>query len=187
MNGRKINSDLENPIDNIFIKICYLITPIIYKLKITPNMITIFRLLFILYQIIQLKLKKISIEQFIIYYIFYYFLDCLDGYLARQYNMITKLGDYLDHITDNLVFIIIFILFLYPRLELKGYLVLFIFLILLSYHLGCQELYYNIDSNDILSNFKQFCRSKDDIYFSKYFGCGTYNLVFLMILYYNNI
>jgi hypothetical protein len=39
-NGRKINRINENPIDNILIDICEFISPVIYKLKITPNMIT---------------------------------------------------------------------------------------------------------------------------------------------------
>jgi len=33
-------------------------------------------------------------------FLMYYLLDCLDGNMARRYDMVTQFGDYFDHIRD---------------------------------------------------------------------------------------
>ena len=42
-------------------------------------------------------------------FIFAYIFDCLDGYVARTYNMVTKFGDYYDHVTDVLKLVVFLI------------------------------------------------------------------------------
>lgn len=39
-NGRKIERDIENPLDDLFICIGEKINPYLYKIGVTPNMIT---------------------------------------------------------------------------------------------------------------------------------------------------
>jgi phosphatidylglycerophosphate synthase len=33
---------------------------------------------------------------------YFYFLDCVDGFIARKYEKVTRLGDVLDHVSDVL-------------------------------------------------------------------------------------
>ena len=97
---RKLPSSLENPIDNfIYIGVEYL-SPIVYKMGLTPNMITtlgnIFTVLFVVFFL--KKQYELSALSFLVSYYF----DCLDGYVARSYNMVTVFGDYYDHISDSI-------------------------------------------------------------------------------------
>jgi len=71
----------------------------LYKINITPNILTIFGLIFVIIGSIFIVLK-----QFIIAGIFLSIgniLDALDGYLARKYNQATKFGAFLDSVIDR--------------------------------------------------------------------------------------
>ncbi|GAB6073064.1 CDP-alcohol phosphatidyltransferase family protein [Venenivibrio stagnispumantis] len=71
----------------------------LYKINITPNILTIFGLIFVIIGSIFIVLK-----QFIIAGIFLSIgniLDAFDGYLARKYNQATKFGAFLDSVIDR--------------------------------------------------------------------------------------
>ena len=118
------------------------------KYNITPNFITITRIvisLFVIYSLFFTCDIFIPIIGTIVFYI----MDCLDGHLARSTNQVTILGDYLDHYADvfNFIFILIFILF-------KSYnnkIYICIGFGLLTYislvHLGLQQKNYKIIAN----------------------------------------
>ena len=89
---------LEDPISNILYYISYKITQII---NINPNYITLLRL-FIMFYIYYLLFNNKSKYFAAILFMICYFLDHLDGEMARQHDKITKFGDYFDHIVDNL-------------------------------------------------------------------------------------
>ena len=40
MDGRKMNTKFENPIDNLFVTVFNLFDDYLYKLNVTPNMLT---------------------------------------------------------------------------------------------------------------------------------------------------
>ena len=62
-------------------------------------MVTWIGIIFEIIALYYLYYKKISL--FAIFFVsLSYFLDCVDGHLARKYNQQTKLGDWLDHISD---------------------------------------------------------------------------------------
>ena len=48
-NGRKIPSNIENPFDTLLISLCDKLIDFCYTLKITPNMVTIFRMMFAIF------------------------------------------------------------------------------------------------------------------------------------------
>ena len=48
-NGRKIPSNIENPFDTILISLCDKLVDFCYTLKITPNMITVSRIILIIF------------------------------------------------------------------------------------------------------------------------------------------
>jgi phosphatidylglycerophosphate synthase len=95
---RKINSNLENPFDNAIYIIVEYLAPYAHKFGFTPNMITTSSNLFTIIAIYYL-LNYYFVVAAILYLISYMF-DCLDGYVARKYNMVSIFGDYYDHISD---------------------------------------------------------------------------------------
>lgn len=191
----KIDAKYDNPLDIIHYRISEKISPIFWKLGFTPNMITTLSNISLgvsLYYIYHLKCLPA-----IIFYILCYFFDCLDGYMARKYNMITALGDYYDHISDTIGFIAtIYVLSIKnAQLILKLSPIIIILIILNFTFLHYQEEIYNKNNESktlkIISNFiPSFMnhRNRDDllrrISIFKYFGPGTFNIVMSAIIYF---
>ena len=183
---RKLKEEDENPIDNLIYKVVEILDPIFYELNFTPNIITTLSLFTgLLSGYYFYKNNYICIPLWIISYI----LDCSDGYFARKYKMTSKFGDYYDHISDTIKIIMIFY-FLYIKNKPKKYktevfLLILLFSILLVYHMSLQELVYNkkedSSSLNILNNLVDL--DKNNIYWSRYFGCGTLNLVIVIMIY----
>ncbi len=181
--GRKINSNEENPFDNLLYHIAEYVSPTFYNLKFTPNQITF--LSFLTSCVALFFLNKEENIYASIFLILSYFFDCLDGYFARKYNMVSKFGDYLDHGTDLFLTLgLVYMLYIkndYLNFKYKfGFL---LFLGLLSFiHLGCQEKIHNQDQSPSLSFTKLLTPSdkticKDLIKYTRYFGTGTTILV----------
>lgn len=191
-NGRKIPSCYENPIDNILIDFSDKLTHFLYINKISPNFITILRLVLICFVIRSLFYTN-DINFPIIGSFIFYFMDCLDGNLARSTNQVTIFGDYLDHFTD-LFFYIIFIVYIYIKdydNKYYIYLIFIIFAYLTLVHLGLQQLIYkyisknkNIEEEllDYLNNLHNL--DKCNIKWTKYFGSGTFIISILIIIFY---
>jgi len=186
--GRKIPPHLENPIDNILIDLCDRLIPFINA---TPNQITIFRLILGIIFIYKLNCRTNKLFT-ILFIIFFYFLDCLDGHLARKTNQVTIIGDYLDHISD-----IIFIIGLLKFIISKKYknkneilIILIIFFYLSFVHLGLQQKNYKLNNkktnNELLDNLNKIhSLSYEHIKWTRYFGTGT--LMFILIIIINYI
>ena len=102
---RKIPENLENPIDNLIYKDIDKVSSIFKKYNFTPNMLTTISAFFGFLSIYAICKDKF-LSGGILYFISYYF-DCLDGYYARKYDMVTKFGDYYDHISDTVKIITI--------------------------------------------------------------------------------
>lgn len=178
----KIPPNIENPIDNILIDSISLYDKHINTLGITPNMITIFRIVLFLTTYFYLKDDKLIL----ISYIIFYYLDCVDGYIARKYDKITVSGDYLDHLAD-IIAVILMLYKMYPYLTSRNIIILVIFLFGQLVHLGCQQKYFN-DSGKIkesLDIFISLC--KYNIKYTRYLGCGTTILVICLMFYYKII
>lgn len=143
MKGRKIPSKYENPIDDKLINVADKCIPFCIKYKITPNFITIIRLL-LSFKIIHLLFYTNETLMPILGSLVFYFLDCLDGHLARATDQITVIGDYLDHFSDIFFYISIFVFISFKNYNNK-LLVIFIYLLftyLSLIHLGLQQLKY---------------------------------------------
>lgn len=190
---RKLPSSLENPIDNfIYIGVEYL-SPIVYKMGLTPNIITtlgnIFTVLFVVFFL--KKQYELSALSFLVSYYF----DCLDGYVARSYNMVTVFGDYYDHISDSIKMLLFLYLISRNSKSSIFYIVLLILLLLMFINLAHQELYYgNPSSSQTLSllSFFSIANTKEEaeyyMNYTKYFGCGTLIATMtLIILFYKKL
>ena len=190
---RKISKEQDNPIDNIMYNISEYLSPYFKKLNFTPNHITSLSFLFGL--IGCYYLNKGEINKFAICHCLSHLFDCMDGFYARKYKMITKYGDIYDHITDYVIFgTITYILYKkYYLLNHKKLLVLIaLLLILLLIETGCQELIYEkkkkgkVFESETLGLTKQFCKNKPEekIKYLRYFGVGTTQLCIILIVYY---
>ena len=78
----------------------------------TPNQITIFRLsltvpFFLLWFIVDLKWIQFFI---VLVFCFIFFLDWIDGYVARKYNMVSQIGGFLDPVVDHISIYALFLM-----------------------------------------------------------------------------
>jgi len=87
-----------------------------------PNLLSILRLVFGFLIILQFD-SPIKYA----YLGFAILLDALDGYVARRFNQVTKLGGIIDPAVDK-IFVLMLFIFIYLRLDLPVYYILFFFL-----------------------------------------------------------
>jgi hypothetical protein len=191
---RKIPKNLENPIDNYLLDICEYVSPTFYKYGFTPNLITTLSNITTIIVVLLLLQAQYTWAAFLV--LVAYFFDCLDGHVARKYNMTSDFGDYYDHISD--VIKVIAVVYTMYYIDSRKLLIVLPFLILafilMMVHLGCQEQYYDSDESKSLSMMKNLCpidinntdSIENKLSYTKYFGSGTANLVLIVaILYYN--
>ncbi len=184
---RKIDKNLDNIFDNIFIDIASLLSPLFKKLGFTPNMITGINIYCSILCIYYLHLQNYNYA--VIYLLLAYFFDTLDGFYARKYNMETKFGDLLDHYSDYVFYICLYYFLLF-KLKFKKHnyiIIIIIFLTVTSlYHLSCTEHYTSNDLkiNGQLKRLKYYCSKKEYINISKYLGPGTFIISIAIILLY---
>ena len=191
----KLTMDQENYFDSLILKyIVEPLAPIVYKLGIKPNLLTLIGLISSLTAIY--NLSKYRIYLFSLYFIISQIFDVFDGYLARRYNMSSKFGDYFDHISDTIKTISLFyILFIkYDLGHSKILIIMFIILlILLLVFVGYQEKISQYDNhNETLKMNCIFCYGDPEIYIKKfkYFGSGTFIIMCILVshyLYYKKI
>ena len=182
MDGRKIISELENPIDNILINLSIKFGDILHKYKfITPNIITTISIILAIIAIYCIYIKYYKIGAILLF--ISYFFDCLDGNFARRFNMISTFGDYYDHIGDIFKNFLLYYVILISNLKnITKYIFIILVIILLflsSLHLGCQEKIYN--NKSVLEILKIMCLKRFDINYTKYFGTGTF--MFIIVIY----
>ena len=188
---RKLSNIQENPIDNFIYIFVEQITPYLKKLNFTPNIITTIGNISAVYGVYLLYHKNYFSILFIA---FTYFCDCVDGYFARKYDMVTVFGDYYDHTSDIIKHILIFIVLynLNPKLFFKIIPVILFFVIVLSIHFYNQEIIYDKqEESETLSMIKNvfgdfLSESKKDanyyIQYTRYFGAGTSSFVLLILM-----
>ena len=187
---RKITDDVENPIDNIIYIFVTYFAPLFHKWGFTPNMLTTISVLFMITAIY--SLTQYSFVLSAILYGISYFFDCLDGYVARKYDMVTVFGDWYDHISDvlKLVFYCITLAYINTKLFVLFLPILVYLLCLMNYHLLYQELLYDNQSESQSLHFiNQFLKygnmskleAMANMKYSRYFGCGTVQLFLVLI------
>lgn len=117
--------------NNIFLPIATKLVDPLYNLSLTPNNVTVLSTIFTFLSIYFLHNDK-NLYAVIAYFIGYLF-DCVDGKMARKYNMTSKYGMVLDLVSDNISNITL-IAYLISRFGLTNKFVLV--LIFTSYMLG---------------------------------------------------
>jgi phosphatidylglycerophosphate synthase len=181
----KIDERYECPFDIYLLKFIDTHLDYYYKLGFTPNMITTIGIIIgtmSAYNILKSNYKTAAFLLLLAYYF-----DCVDGKLARKYKMITKFGDYYDHIGD-IYKIIIIVYALYKTNKnkfnkIKFFLIIIIFLTIM--HLGNQEIIYDSDESPVLSTLKNNISKENaikNIKYTRYFGCGTLMIILAIIV-----
>lgn len=187
---RKIPHYYENPIDNILLDFSDKLVPFLKKNGHTPNMITTYSFVCGLVSLYFLWYSQI--EYFIIFYSMGYIFDCIDGHMARKYNIVTKFGDLYDHLTDYIIGIgIVYILIVKysDKITINHIIGILILILLMQRHIGCQQKFYTenrkTDDNVIesITSLSKFCRKNEDMRWTRFFGTGTFNIVLLALIY----
>lgn len=185
----KIPSSRENPIDVANIWTANKLCPIFRAVKMTANDITTLSLIFGIISLV--FLWKYNWLGFAITYYISYFFDCMDGHYARKYKLVSKFGDYYDHIKDIIVVIgLVIVLIIRYKIPRKVWIiftvVMMIFTILMTAQLGCQEKLYPHDESPMLNKSKILCPgdATKNIQVTKWFGCGTWTLVMIFAVFY---
>jgi len=100
-------SALHNPIQVLLYAIAFPVAKLLSVSRFTPNLVTLISVFFAILSFISLANCKLSL--FYIFWTLSYLLDYADGTLARLTNNIGKSALRLDHITDQLKLILIFL------------------------------------------------------------------------------
>jgi phosphatidylglycerophosphate synthase len=188
---RKIPEDYDNIFDNYLIRLCDILSPYAFSLGLTPNAITTLSNIMCIISIIFILKGKYYLGA--LFLLISYYFDCMDGHMARKYDMVTVFGDYYDHISDitKIIAVLITLLYINSSKFLKVLPIIIILAVLMTVHLGCQELLYNTNESETLSLTKKFClvnnssnsiEVKSRLFFTRFFGCGTFYLGLLLII-----
>ena len=188
----KLSNEYECPVDIYLYKFINTHLSFYYELGMTPNMITTLSILFGLitaYQIIHNNFGYATIAIILSYY-----LDSVDGKLARQYNMVTQFGDLYDHLGDYCKIVIIMYALFKTSNNLTITKVLWFNIVILvgmlqCIHLGYQESIYNKSNespflNMICSIVSIDKNPRNTIQYTKYFGCGMWYLCFAVLIFF---
>lgn len=188
--GKKLDDNIENPIDLILLNITTELNPYYKGLHFTPNILTTLSLIITLLGL-YLHYKGYYVIGGILYFIGYYF-DCADGNFARTYNMATKFGDYYDHITDLIKFsIFVYLIYSYRLSRNTNIFIITVISVLLccsAIFYGCQDKIYSYTNNnknnigDSLLFLKKLCYNDNAIYYYKYGSTGTLQLFCSILL-----
>jgi len=192
---RKIPHIYENPFDDIILNGVEYTAPFFYDNGFTPNMITTLSNITCILVIILLFKSNYWWAAFFL--IISYYFDCLDGHIARSYNMTTVFGDYYDHISDvsKTIAVLISLYIINPTKFYNIIPFVIVFTIFGMIHIGCQEVYYNSNESESLEILQKLCPLPDNytidqlektLSFTKYFGLGSfYAVLFGSIVYYS--
>ena len=164
----KLSNNLNNPWDNVMMSLCGKFCPLFKYFDFSPNMLTTISLVTGIASIYCFTSKKYNLSSLL--FIISYFFDCIDGYYARKYNMVSKFGDYYDHIKDVIVTSLIIFVIVKKYWILNSWhkflpFSLIAFLPFILIHVGCVESLRSKDHNnstsESLSITQKLCPARD--------------------------
>lgn len=193
----KLLDEYECPFDIYMFKFINMHLDMYYKLGFTPNMVTTLSIIFGLLAAYEIIYGNFIFAAFLV--LVSYYLDCVDGKLARKYNMVSQLGDYYDHFGDLFKYILIIYALIKSNKKTKinerqwfFILILIILTVAQAIHMGYQESLYNNKSEssylNILRKIVSFDKTPEKtIQYTKHMGCGSWNVCFaILIIFWRN-
>jgi len=133
----KIPYDMMDGVSATFYKVSDKVDPLLYKYGITPNAITLFR---IVVGGLSIFLIKINSKLAALLLVMFFFLDCLEGHHAMKNNMVSTFRDYFNQIID-IIFVLGLIFTVYRYLNTTEIVVGGILLLTVLINIGCKERY----------------------------------------------
>lgn len=191
-NGRKVDASIENPIDNVMIYISEAISPYFRRMGYTPNGLTTISLFFGIAALY--SLYNYDVILFAVYFALAHLFDCMDGYYARKYNMVTDGGDKYDHFKD-LIVAIAGLYIIYDRYNVLAFpvllIIMLVMMVLSMMSVGCHEKITHPDhKSDTLQAFNIVTPSRDTCMnytrYLRFFGPGTFVLAVIIAVFYLN-
>jgi len=194
--GRKIPSNLECPIDNIIIEhIVEPLNPVFKKLGATPNILTAISGVFGLSSVYNIQKSNYYLAA--LFFGLSYIFDCFDGNFARRYNMVSRFGDWFDHAKDTLV-VVLLISTLYFKQDIPNktkawsFVVFVVLSIFMFGFFNLQERVYHKEPGKNLKSetlgILPDIFSEEHMDTLRHFGCGTMNaFVVLMLIYLGHV
>jgi phosphatidylglycerophosphate synthase len=179
----KLPVEYENPFDAILLSFTAILLPLFRRTGHTPNVLTTYS--FVCCLISRWFLWKDHIATFFVFHHLGYLFDCMDGQMARRYNMTSRFGDLYDHSTDIIgdILLGIIVWLKYRHVIRAGHVALVLVLLaMLPVAIGCQQLYYRprraMDEGDeSLDKCICLCQTGESIRWTRFFGVGTWQLV----------
>ena len=174
-----------HPIDAAVHYNAYRLLPMFKKLNYTPNDLTTESIICGLFSVCFLYRGNAYLA--VLSSFMSYFFDVADGLYARRYNMVTKFGDYYDHVSDIIQYILYVGILIYKYNLLDHKLIIRVLLpiqlIGLSLYLGCVEKIYTKESSPTLSIFRRMCiiNPKKNVPLLKFFSPMN-NLIILYLI-----
>ena len=185
----KLETRFNNPIDVVLEKLYSPAMPYLHKMSVTPNMLTTVSLVAGLYAAKLIWDGKHQQGAFM--FLISYFFDCMDGHMARRYNMESHFGDWYDHITDVITLGLGLVALVkrnkYSKRTLVVLTLVFVFLLLNTLKwFGCQEKVYDNEIGKSIAMFKKLCKDPDaELISRKYLGTGTLMMFVFLIIYFS--
>ena len=102
--GRKSDPKYDDPVDFQLINLVEVLGPYFYRMGLSPNVFTTLSLIFAIASCYFLVSRAFIIAG--ICWFINYFFDCVDGNFARRYNMTSEFGDWYDHISDWITYLL---------------------------------------------------------------------------------
>lgn len=145
--------------NNIFLPLADILIPMLYRLKLTPNKVTLLSTISTILSAYFLYSTQ-STKLFILFYFLGYLLDCIDGRFARKHNMFSKLGMVSDGVSDVItnMFVLIIIILKFKThclfVPLLSVLLFFTYKLSIAYGLNEAIVCYNNNSHDNFYKYK---------------------------------
>ena len=186
----KLPPELDNPLDTLYYRVCEYTSEFFHKHGFTPNMITtignVFRIM-TLYLMYKRRFRLAAVV-----WLFAYYFDCLDGYVARKYKMASKWGSMYDHVSDEIfsVLIIVAIWRINPKLFVWFLAIIILYYIPFLYFYSLQQSYYQDDTHtglDMVIVYSMFPKTTKTnahriLPYMRYFGSATGILIIAVFI-----
>ena len=151
----------------LFLPLAKLLVDPLRYIGMTPNRITYMSIIFTLLSILNLITQYTNINNSIILYLLGYLFDCIDGMMARKYDMVSYYGMALDPVSDNIAFLLLFVTLLYKtNITTSSVIVIIIFSYLLSISYGLNEAISNYkkhNNDNFYLSYKELLKDKDGL------------------------
>lgn len=177
MSANKLPDNLQDPVDTTILRFTQRALPYLKETNHTPNDVTTYSFMCGLLSV--LFLYNGAVTAFAVLFALSYIFDCMDGQMARKYDMVTKDGDAYDHASDWIVYILLFYVMYDRYKEVRGNIIVLAVLVMAligtCVYTGCQQKYTKDNNSHATSEFQDIfipLAVPNGIHIARYLGFG---------------